>query len=46
MVELIHRCEIIRVEPVGIFPRLTQRSENPLFEGTLGVVVCNIRFDS
>jgi hypothetical protein len=46
MVKLIHWCEVIWIEPVWIFPRLTQRGENPLFEGALSVVARDIRFDT
>src|ERR1700730_5355015 len=46
VVKLIHGRKIIRVKPIGIFPRLTKRRENPLFEGALSVVLCNMRFDS
>jgi hypothetical protein len=46
VVKLIHGRKIIRVKPIGIFPRLTKRGENPLFEGALSVVLCNMRFDT
>jgi hypothetical protein len=46
MVKFVHRCEIIRVKLVWIFPRLPQRGKNPLFEGELGIVTCDIRFDT
>ena len=44
--KLVHRRKIIRLESIGIFPRLSQRGKNPLFESSLSVVLGNVRFDT